>query len=121
MANIGRIPRWVVENDPSWERNTDSDPAVIKWNKKGTNIQAISDPTSISCDIIGGDEIDYEAGLPDLISNFMIHNKVDVLSGKDITRYLSSRYLNTRMNNPPPRSPGAIGFDNNRPYRKSWI
>jgi hypothetical protein len=115
MPNIGKIARWVVENDPSWERTIDSDPTILKWNKKGTNIQAVSYPTSISCDIIGEETAEYEADLPDLLSKIMMNTRRDLLTGGNITKYLSSRYLNASINSLS--SPHAIRF--NMPYRKS--
>ena len=116
MPNIRRIPRWVVENDPTWERKIQSDPALLIWNKKGTNIKAISYPTHISCDVIGGDEIESEAGLPDLLSNFMMCTREDLLIGGDITKYLSSIYLNSGINNLS--GPYSIGFSNKWLHRK---
>jgi hypothetical protein len=40
MQNIQRIPRWLIENDPSWEKSIDSNLANLKWIKKGTNLEA---------------------------------------------------------------------------------
>ncbi|MFL6441095.1 MAG: hypothetical protein ACJ702_03965 [Nitrososphaeraceae archaeon] len=98
MPPIARVPRWIVENDPTWEKSTDSDPAVLRWNKKGTNVQAISYPASICCDITR--QVPDEAGLSDVFSNLVNYTEPDVLAGGDIARYLSSRYLNPRMNRP---------------------
>ena len=118
MPNIGRrIPRWIVENDPTWERKIDSDPTLLKWNKKGTNIQAVSYPASISCDIMElGHDTEPEAALPDLLSDFMMHTRLDALTGADITKYLSSRYLNANIDS----HPGQPNYrSNNMLYRKS--
>ncbi|HZA07211.1 MAG TPA: hypothetical protein VE619_05855 [Nitrososphaeraceae archaeon] len=116
MPNTGRIPRWIVENDPSWERTIDSNPSVLKWNKKGTNIQAISHPTSTLCDIIGAEEVEDKADLPDLLSKLMMHNRHHILTGGDITKYLSSRYLNSNIGS----LSGSQGIKlNTMPYRRS--
>jgi hypothetical protein len=114
MPNLGRVPRWVIENDPTWERRIDFDPSVLKWNKKGTNIHAISSPTSMICDVIGEQTVD-EAGLPGLLSNFMEHVKADALAGGNITKYLSSGYLNERINSLS--GSHTIRF-NNMPFKK---
>jgi hypothetical protein len=98
MPPIARVPRWVVENDPTWEKSTDFGPTVLKWNKKGTNVQAITYPASIYCDIIR--EVPDEAGLSDVFSNLVNYTKPDVSAGGNFAKYLSSRYLNPRINRP---------------------
>jgi hypothetical protein len=100
MQDTGRIPRWIVENDPSWEKSFDSNPQIQKWIKKGTNIEAICTSTSISCEIIGEitDDIDE---LLNPLSIFLTWNKRDILSGGDLTKYLSSRYLNSKISRSP--------------------
>ena len=35
MQNIQRIPRWLVENDPTWEKSIDTNLSNLKWIKKG--------------------------------------------------------------------------------------
>jgi hypothetical protein len=93
MQDTGRIPRWIIENDPSWEKSVDSTPQLQKWIKKGTNIQAVSTPTSISCEIIG--ETSDDAGvLTNPLSSFIRQDKRETLIGTDLTKYLSSIYLN---------------------------
>lgn len=104
MQDARTIPRWVVENDPSWEKLTDSNQSFyLKWTKKGTNIEAVCSPTSTYC-YIAGDTRDGIGGLSDLLTSFTAWNKRDVLSGGDITKYLSSRYLN-------PGTYNSLGFD----------
>ena len=116
MTHPRRIPRWIVENDPTWERQYDPNPTILRWNKKGTNIQAVSYPTSSSCEITEG-ELEHEAGLPKLTSKYMTHTRFEAITGDDLTKYLSSRYLNSEINN---TLPGAndIMFDG-APNRRS--
>jgi hypothetical protein len=98
MEGLGSIPRWVVESDPSWQKSIDSSPEIQKWTKKGTNIQAVCGPTSISCEIIG------ETTRADILSNplhsFIKNNKKDVLAGGNLIKYLSSTYLNPGISDP---------------------
>jgi hypothetical protein len=104
MQDPQKIPRWALENDPSWEKLTDSNQSLyLKWTKKGTNIQAVCSPTNTYCDIVG-DTMD-DTWLSDLLTNFTAWNKRDILSGGDITKYLSSRYLN------PGTYSSSPGFD----------
>lgn len=100
MQNNNRIPRWIVENDPSWEKSIDSDPGTLRWTKKGTNIQAVGHPASIFCEIVG--QTDHSANISDLPGRIRIDKHASLMSGvDDITKYLSSRYLNPSMNRPP--------------------
>jgi hypothetical protein len=94
MQNIQRLPRWIVESDPSWERSIDSDLANLKWIKKGTNITATCSVTSMICDILNESKENENVGLIDVSNNFVNQRKGDVLGLSDLTRYLSSRYLN---------------------------
>ena len=95
-----RIPRWLVENDPSWERSIDSDLRTLRWTKKGTGIQAICNPTSIFCEIIG--QTDQVGNISDLAGRTRMDRHATHVSGiGDITKYLSSRYLNPGINGQP--------------------
>jgi hypothetical protein len=95
---IARIPRWVVEKDPIWEKSIDSSPMTLKWSKKGTDIKAVSHPSSIYCDIIR--EVHEAPGLSDISSNLIDYSRSDLLAGENITKYLSSRYLNPSLSKP---------------------
>ncbi len=97
--NSNRIPRWLVENDPTWEKSIDSHLGMLKWTKKGTGIQATCHPTSMFCDIVGQSE---QAGLSDVLSlmSKYRHQASQASGASDITRYLSSRYLNPDVNGP---------------------
>lgn len=93
MQDPQNIPRWVIENDPTWEKLIDPNQSFyLKWTKKGTNIQAVCSPTSTYCNIMG--ETRDDTGLVDLLNSITASSKRDILSGGDITKYLSSRYLN---------------------------
>ena len=98
MQDKNRIPRWLVESDPSWEKSIDSELGMLKWTKKGTGIQATCQPTSMFCDITGQTD---QAGLSDIISSMKMDRHAAQMSGAgDITKYLSSRYLNPGVNGP---------------------
>jgi len=94
-----RLPRWFVENDPSWQKMVNTESGLLKWTKKGTDIQAVCLPTSIYCEITGS-EPDNSAGLMDLYGTISRYNRQEELSCGDIKQYLSSRYLNPRINSP---------------------
>jgi|SRR5581483_1617875 len=99
MQDKSRIPRWLVESDPSWEKSIDSDLGILKWTKKGTNIQAVCQPTGMFCEILGQSE--SQAGLSDIAANIRMDKAAALSSGTgDITKYLSSRYLNPGINGP---------------------
>ena len=100
MQDTGRIPRWLVENDPSWEKSIDDNFNILKWTKKGTNIQVVCSPTSMFCNIIGETTTDDHL-LSDPLSMFSEYKYRSVLAAGDITKYLSSRYLNPGINGSP--------------------
>jgi hypothetical protein len=96
-----RIPRWFVENDPSWERSIDSELGMLKWIKKGTQIQAVCHPTSMFCEIVGQTN-QADDDLLDLAGRARMDRHAALVSGiHDITRYLSSRYLNPGISGLP--------------------
>ena len=100
VQNHNRIPRWLVENDPSWEKSIDSDLGTLRWTKKGTQLQAICHPTSIFCEIVG--QTDQGDNISDLIGRTPMDKHARYISGVgDITKYLSSRYLNPGINGQP--------------------
>ena len=98
MQDKNRIPRWLVESDPSWEKSIDSDVGLLKWTKKGTGINATCHPASMFCDIIGQTD---QAGLSDISVSFRTEKRAAQASGAgDISKYLASRYLNPGINGP---------------------
>jgi hypothetical protein len=101
VQSDNRIPRWLVENDPSWERSIDSDLGTLRWTKKGTQIQAVCHPTSMFCDIVG--QTEQVGNLSDIFARTRTDRHAAPVSGiDDITKYLSSRYLNPGINRQPP-------------------
>lgn len=92
-----KIPRWLVESDPSWEKSIDIDVGVLKWTKKGTAVQAVCPPTGMFCDILGNDDVQND--MADLSASVSRMNKKPDLAG-DISKFLSSRYLNPGINGP---------------------
>ena len=100
MQSYNRMPRWLVENDPSWEKSIDSDLGTLRWTKKGTKVQAICHPTSIFCQIVG--QADQGGDISDLVGKTSMDRYARNVSGiDDITKYLSSRYLNPGVNGQP--------------------
>ena len=100
MQSDNRIPRWLVENDPSWEKSIDSDLGTLRWTKKGTQIQAVCHPTSIFCEIVG--QMDQAGNISDVVGRTRMDRHATHVSGiGDITKYLSSRYLNPSINGQP--------------------
>lgn len=102
-----QIPRWLVENDPTWEKSIDSNIGVLRWTKKGSGgmLTAVCSPTSMMCSILGSDEA-QGAGLVDPLSAVDRNAASSRTSmGLDITKYLSSRYLNPQFGQP------SGGFD----------
>lgn len=98
MQDKSRIPRWLVENDPSWEKSIDSNLGMLRWVKKGTGIEATCQPTSMFCEIMGQTD---QAGLSDIVSSMRMGRQAAQASGaSDISKYLSSRYINPEVNGP---------------------
>jgi hypothetical protein len=97
-----RVPRWLVESDPSWEKSIDSDLGMLKWTKKGTNVQAVCPPTGMFCDIMGDQDDDggIQSGLADLRVGIERMGRQKATPALDISKYLSSRYLNPGINGP---------------------
>jgi len=95
---IARVPRWVVENDPTWEKSSDSGSTTQKWIKKGADIKATSYPTSIYCDITR--EVQDDIGISDVLPNNTSYSEPGVRMSGSIVKYLSSRYLNPRIRKP---------------------
>jgi hypothetical protein len=100
VQDKNRIPRWLVESDPSWEKSIDSNLGLMKWTKKGTGITAVSPPASMFCEILGQE--DSPAGLTDINSSFAKMQRQSMAGTGDITKYLASRYLNPGINGPRP-------------------
>jgi hypothetical protein len=93
MQNRTRIPRWLIEDDPAWQRTLDSDLGLLKWTKKGTNIQAVSSAASIFCEVSEVLETNDQTNVRNIASD-LARSRYSAMEGTDITKYLSSRYLN---------------------------
>lgn len=96
MQAIGKIPRWIVEKDPSWEKSGHSNHGMLEWSKKGADLRAICDPASMYCDVIMEERNQYH-DLSDSISKYNAKSNLSTFASADIARYLSSRYLNPRF------------------------
>lgn len=97
MQDSNRIPRWLVESDPLWERSIDSELGMLKWTRKGTGVQATCPPTGMFCDIAGQDDV--QAGLADVRAGVARMGKKANMAD-DIAKYLPSRYLNPSFSGP---------------------
>jgi hypothetical protein len=93
---VGRIPRWIIEKDPSWEKSAHSNNEVPEWTKKGADLRAICDPASMYCDVMVGERSQH-LDLSNSISNFNNRSRLSTFASTDIARYLSSRYLNPSL------------------------
>ncbi len=90
MQTVGRIPRWLIEKDPSWEKSVHSYYGMLEWTKRGAALRAICDPASMFCEVMM-ERRDLGLDISDSISKFK-ENRLSIFP--DIARYLSSRYLN---------------------------
>ncbi|MGH9991037.1 MAG: hypothetical protein ACREAZ_00100 [Nitrososphaera sp.] len=98
MEDRNKIPRWIVENDPSWEKSIDSNLGMLRWTRKGSGVQATCSPTDMFCEVLGSDKI--SAGMADLRVGVERMSKESAAGIGDIRRYLSSRYLNPGVGGP---------------------
>ena len=85
MQNRTRIPRWLIEDDPAWQRTLDSDLGLLKWTKKGTNIQAVSSPASIFCEVSEVLETNDQTNVRNIASD-LTHSRYSAMEGADITK-----------------------------------
>ena len=70
---------------------------MLKWTKKGTGAQAVCPPTGMFCDIVGQDDV--QGGLADVRAGIERMGR-QASPAQDISKYLSSRYLNPGINGP---------------------
>ncbi len=108
MRIIGKIPRWLLEKDPSWERlRTESD--LPEWIKKGSDLRAKCGPADLYCEIAIEDRSQSFISSASMLNLRPINTSISPES--DLKRYLSSRYLN----------PGLYGNNLGLPRtRKLW-
>jgi len=95
MQTVGRIPRWIIEKDPSWEKSVHSISDLLEWNKRGVGLRAICDPASMFCDVVM--DANSRLDISESISRFRDVGRLSTLASADITKYLSSRYLNPSL------------------------
>lgn len=93
MQTVGRIPRWLIEKDPSWEKSVHSNYRMLEWTKRGAGLRAICDPGSMFCEVMMEGR-DRGLDISDSISKFKDKSRLSTFDSADIARYLSSRYLN---------------------------
>lgn len=94
MKEIRQIPRWAVENDRSWEQQFDTVQNLLKWRKRGSNIFAIGTPSSMTLDLFDNLPEGSFSDLPHIGTHYILNTKARPDDPANITRYLSSRYLN---------------------------
>ena len=119
---IQRIPKSFIEYNDEWMQSFEPNSQLLRWNKKGSDLFAISTPTSNYCDIFAEKEqlsrsptsvlgfaeqdSNYGSHIPSVDELRSSNNMLsDLLSDKaqlfkgipDIRNYLSSAYLNPRL------------------------
>ena len=109
MQIIGKIPRWLLEKDPSWERLGSTESNLPEWIKKGSDLRAKCGPADWYCEIM------IEDRSPGFVSSGNTLNlspiNTSTFPQSDLKKYLSSRYLN----------PGFYGYNLGLPRtRKLW-
>ena len=120
MHNLSqRVPRSFVEHNEEWTQLFDPNSNLLRWNKKGSNLVAISSPSSLYCDIFVEQERSapafgfsseqdriYGSNMPGVDDLRSSDDMLDVLLGQnartshaasDIRNYLSSTYLNPKL------------------------
>jgi hypothetical protein len=137
MNNLAqRVPRSFIERDGEWMQSSQSDSNLLRWNRKGSNLVAISSPSSPYCDIFVGQERStpafgfssdqdriYGSNMPGVDDLRSSDDMLDVLLGQnarishaasDIRNYLSSTYLNPKLKSHVPNF-GPYGKRTNFP------
>jgi hypothetical protein len=86
-----RLPRNNIEFDPDWQAAPVDSPHLLKWVNKSLELTAYCSVKDDLCRVIRNAPADPT--LPDLTS-YRYSLNTGHRSGTDITRYLSSIYLN---------------------------
>ena len=137
---IQRVSKSFIENNDEWVQSTEPNSQMLRWNKKDSDLFAISTPTSNYYDIFAENEqpsrcpasafgfaqrqisdSSYISSVNDLRSSN--HMLSDLLSENaqlfkgipDIRNYLSSAYLNPRLKN---RLTNSAPFDRRKRFPK---
>jgi hypothetical protein len=92
MHIIGKIPRWLVERDPCWERIGKIESSLPEWTKKGSDLRAKCGPEDLYCEITIEDRYQSFVSSESMLSPSVAN--VSTSPESDLKRYLSSRYLN---------------------------
>lgn len=115
-----RVPKSFIEHNDEWMQSSEPNSQLLRWNKKGSDLVAISTPTRNYCDIFTVDErlsrsptsvfsfADQEGSYGSHIprvddlrsSDYMLSNLLGQNGDiPDIRNYLSSAYLNPKLRN----------------------
>ena len=92
MHIIGKIPRWLVERDPSWERLSKTESSFPEWTKKGSDLTAKCGPADWYCEVTIADRRQSFVSSESMLNPNAVNMSTSPES--DLKRYLSSRYLN---------------------------
>lgn len=91
MPKILKLPRNVIENDPSWLTIASESPRVLSWINNGLSLTAKCESNDEVCEVFPNSL--SEPLLPDLMSYRNLLNSGNQRS-TEIRKYLSSIYLN---------------------------
>ena len=97
MPTILKLPRNVIENDPSWLRIPSESPGIVSWINNGLNFTAKCESNGVVCEVFPNSS--SEPLLPNLISYIDVLNSGNGRSS-EIRKYLSSIYLNPNQMRP---------------------
>lgn len=135
---IQRVPKSFIENNDEWMQSTEPNLQILRWNKKDSDLFAISSPTSNYYDIFAENEQPprspasafgfaqrqnsygpYISSVNELrSSNHMLSDLLrengQLFEGiPDIKNYLSSAYVNPRLKN---RLTNSAPFDRKKRF-----
>ncbi len=97
MQKILKLPRNIIENDPSWLTIPSENPQMLAWINNGLNLTAKCGSNDVVCDVF--QHLLSEPLLPDLFNyRGFINSGNQQIS--EIRKYLSSIYLNPSQNRP---------------------
>ncbi|HYY67331.1 MAG TPA: hypothetical protein VE572_03180 [Nitrososphaeraceae archaeon] len=135
---IQRVPKSFIENNDEWMQSTEPNSQMLRWNKKGSDLFAISTPTSNYYDIFAENEQpsrfpgsafgfaqrpnSYDSYIPSvnelgssnhMLSDLLSENAQLFKGIPDIRNYLSSAYVNPRLKN---RLTNSAPFDRRKRF-----
>ena len=119
-----RVPKAFIEHNDEWMQSSEPNSQLLRWNKKGSDLVAISTLTRNYCDIFIVDErlsrspanlfsfaehegsfgshlprVDDLKSSDNMLSNLLGPNAQLTGDIPDIRNYLSSAYLNPKLRN----------------------